>query len=118
MANIKFNVPGHIKEAFEEAIAKEDRNATISRLMQEAVNERRRQQQRAAAIEALLDLRKHQSPMASEEQLADVPPVGPEHSETFTLAPEAESALLASIEEADRGETVSAEELFRALGRD
>lgn len=67
MANMKFNVPDHIKEAFEEAIAEEDRSATISRLMQEAVEERRRQQRRAAAIEALLDLRGRQSPASLEE---------------------------------------------------
>lgn len=47
MADIEFDVPDHIKEAFEEAIPEEDRNATISRLMQEAVEERRRQQRRA-----------------------------------------------------------------------
>ncbi len=52
MANMKFNVPDHIKKAFEEAIAEDDRNATISRLMQEAVEERRRQQQSVNIEEA------------------------------------------------------------------
>lgn len=47
MANMKFNVLDDIKKAFEEAIAEEDRNATICRLMQEAVEERRRRQRRA-----------------------------------------------------------------------
>jgi hypothetical protein len=36
---------------------------------------------------------------------------------TFTLGPEAEAALLASIEEADRGEVISGEELLRELRR-
>lgn len=42
----------------------------------------------------------------------------PEDRGAFTLGPEAEAALLASIEEADRGEVISREELFRELRRD
>ena len=55
------------------------------------------------------------------EELAEgmvVTILAPESRGTFTLRPEAESALLASIEEADRGEVISAEELFRDLRRD
>jgi len=44
--------------------------------------------------------------------------LAPEDQATFTLGPEAEAALLASIEEADRGEVISEEELFRELRRD
>lgn len=57
----------------------------------------------------------------SDEELAEgmvVTILAPENRGTFTLSPEAESALLASIEEADRGEVISAEELFRELRRD
>ncbi len=36
---------------------------------------------------------------------------------TFALGPDAEAALLASIEEADRGEVTSAEELLHELRR-
>ena len=42
----------------------------------------------------------------------------PEERGTFTLGPEAEAALLAAIEEADRGELLSEEELWRELSRD
>ncbi len=42
----------------------------------------------------------------------------PKDRGTFTLGPEAEAALLASIEEADRGEVISGEELLRELQRD
>ena len=42
----------------------------------------------------------------------------PEDHGSFTLGPEAEAALLASIEEADRGEVISGEELLRELRRD
>lgn len=41
-----------------------------------------------------------------------------EDRESFRLGPEAEAALLASIEEADRGEVISADELLRDLRRD
>jgi hypothetical protein len=44
--------------------------------------------------------------------------LAPEDQGTFTLGPEAEAALLASIEEADRGEVISGEELLRELRRD
>lgn len=42
----------------------------------------------------------------------------PENRRTFTLSPEAEAALLASIEEADRGQVISGEEFLRKLRRD
>ena len=44
--------------------------------------------------------------------------VSSEDSGTFTLSPEAEAALLTSIEEADRGEVISGEVLLRELRRD
>ena len=39
--------------------------------------------------------------------------LAPEDDGSFTLGPEAEAALLASIEEADRGEVISGEEFLR-----
>lgn len=51
-----------------------------------------------------------------DEELAEgmvVTILAPEDLGTFTLGPEAEAALLASIEEADRGEVISGEELRR-----
>jgi hypothetical protein len=44
--------------------------------------------------------------------------LAPEERGTFTLGPEAEAALLTSIEEGDRGEVISGEELLRELRRD
>jgi len=41
-----------------------------------------------------------------------------EDRETFTLGPEAEAALLEAIGEADRGELLSEEELWRELRKD
>jgi hypothetical protein len=56
----------------------------------------------------------------ADEELAEgmvVTILTPEDRGTFTLGPEAEAALLASIEEADRGEVISGEELLRELRR-
>jgi len=41
-----------------------------------------------------------------------------EDDETFRLGPDEESALLDAMAEGDRGEVISAEELFRKLGQD
>jgi hypothetical protein len=38
-----------------------------------------------------------------------------ENAETFTLGPDAEAALLAAIEEAERGRCISGEEVLRGL---
>lgn len=43
--------------------------------------------------------------------------LAPEDRETFHLGPDAEAALLLAIEEADRGEVISGEELLRELRR-
>ncbi|HKV12486.1 MAG TPA: hypothetical protein VJ725_30355 [Thermoanaerobaculia bacterium] len=67
MATVNFSVPDEIKKAFQETFAEENRSAIIARLMQEAVEERRRLQRRAAAIDALLDLRKGQRPVSAAE---------------------------------------------------
>jgi len=56
----------------------------------------------------------------ADEELAEgmmVTILAPEDLGAFTLGPEAEAALLASIEEADRGEMISGEELLRKLRR-
>jgi hypothetical protein len=41
--------------------------------------------------------------------------LAPENQESFTLGPEAEAALLEAIEEADRGDFISGDELLREI---
>lgn len=67
MATVNFSVPEDIKEAFQEAFANENKSAVIARLMQQAVDEKRREQRRAAAVDALLDLRRKQRPVSNAE---------------------------------------------------
>lgn len=64
MATINFSVPDDVKQAFQETFADENRSAVIARLMRQAVEDKKRQQRRAAAIEALLDLRRQQRPVS------------------------------------------------------
>jgi hypothetical protein len=67
MATVNFSVPEEIKEAFQEAFADENKSAVIARLMRQAVEEKRREQRRRVAIEALLDLRRKQKPVSDAE---------------------------------------------------
>jgi hypothetical protein len=67
MATVNFSVPEEIKEAFQEAFANENKSAVIARLMQRAVDEKRRDLSRAAAIDKLLELRSRQRPVSAAE---------------------------------------------------
>ena len=67
MATINFSVPDDVKQEFQETFADENRSAVITRLMRQAIEERRRQERRAIAIDALLDLRRDQRPVTADE---------------------------------------------------
>jgi predicted transcriptional regulator len=67
MATVNFSVPDEVKKEFQEIFAHENKSAVITRLMKQAIEERKRQHTRAAAIEGLLELRKRQRPVSDEE---------------------------------------------------
>ncbi len=67
MATLNFSVPEEVKKEFQETFAHENKSAVITRLMKQAIEERKREQTRAAAIEALLRLRQGQRPVSDEE---------------------------------------------------
>lgn len=67
MATVSFSVPDEVKDAFQEAFANENKSAVITRLMRQAVEDKRREQRCSAAIEGLLDLRRKQKPMSDAE---------------------------------------------------
>jgi predicted transcriptional regulator len=58
VATVTFKVPDEIKEAFERTFANENRSAIIARLMKEAVEDRKRHDQWAAAIDSVFDVRR------------------------------------------------------------
>jgi metal-responsive CopG/Arc/MetJ family transcriptional regulator len=70
MATVNFSVPEEIKQAFQETFAKENRSAIIARLMQDAVEDRKRQERRAAAIDALLELGERKGLALSDREIS------------------------------------------------
>ena len=58
MANVNFSVPPDVKDAFDKAIRRQNKSAVLTELIRQAVDERRRRQRRAKAVEKLLTLRK------------------------------------------------------------
>ena len=67
MATVNFSVPEDVKRAFNEAFGDRNKSAVLTRLMRQAVEELRRAQRRAAAVDALLKLRRRQRPVTNRE---------------------------------------------------
>jgi metal-responsive CopG/Arc/MetJ family transcriptional regulator len=67
MATMNFSIPDEIKEEFQRAFAHENRSAVVAQLLKQAVEERKRQQVRSAAIDALLELRRGKAPVSDQE---------------------------------------------------
>jgi hypothetical protein len=63
MAIVNYSVPDDVKAAFDTTFAGENKSAVVARLMRDAVDERRRVEQRQRAVEALLDLRRRTKPV-------------------------------------------------------
>lgn len=70
MATVNFSVPEKIKQEFNQLFATENKSAILAQLMQQAIETRKQQQRRAAAIDKILQLRSTQNPvsMATIEQ--------------------------------------------------
>ncbi|HEV7515984.1 MAG TPA: hypothetical protein VGR07_06765 [Thermoanaerobaculia bacterium] len=69
ISTVNFSVPEEVKQAFNDTFATENKSAIIARLMQQAVEERQRR--RAAAIDALLEMRRTQRPASDAEDAGD-----------------------------------------------
>jgi hypothetical protein len=67
MATVNFSVPDEVKRAFNKTFAGENKSGVLTQLMRQAIEERKRQQRRAAAIDALLELRKRVRPASDRE---------------------------------------------------
>jgi metal-responsive CopG/Arc/MetJ family transcriptional regulator len=67
ITTVNFSVPEEVKQAFNETFAGENKSAIIAGLMQQAIEERKRQHRRSAAIDALLELRRQQHPVSDAE---------------------------------------------------
>ena len=59
MSTVNFSVPEDVKKAFNRVFKGENKSAVLTRLMQQAVEEREWQKRRAAAADALLKMHGH-----------------------------------------------------------
>ena len=67
MGTMNFSVPDKVKEEFNEYFAGENKSAILTRLMEEAINEKKKQARRAKAMDAILEFRKTAKPISDEE---------------------------------------------------
>ena len=67
MPTMNFSVPDRVKEEFNEYFAGENKSAILTRLMEEAINEKKKQARRAKAMDAILEFRKTAKPISDEE---------------------------------------------------
>jgi len=68
MSTFNFSVPDDVKEAFNKTFQGENKSAVLTRLMRDAVEDRKRQKQRMAAIDTILRLRE-KSHIATDAQI-------------------------------------------------
>ncbi len=67
MATVNFSVPADVKDAFNKAFKGENKSAILTRLMRNAIEERKRQKRRMTAINAILRLRSTTSAVTDDE---------------------------------------------------
>jgi len=63
MATVNFSVPEDIRQEFNHLFEKENKSAILTRLMQQAIEEKKQQQRRQLAIDKILQLRATQAPV-------------------------------------------------------
>ena len=67
MSTVNFSVPERVKEEFNTCFAGENKSAVMARLMEQAIDEKKKQARRAAAIDVILELRKTAPRMTHDE---------------------------------------------------
>jgi len=65
MATVSFSVPDDIRQEFNQLFEKENKSAILTRLMQQAIEEKKQQQRRQLAIDRILQLRATQAPVSA-----------------------------------------------------
>ncbi len=64
MATVNFSVPDEVKKEFNKIFKGQNKSAILTRLMQQAIQEHKRQQRRAKAVEVILRMRSRQRPVS------------------------------------------------------
>jgi metal-responsive CopG/Arc/MetJ family transcriptional regulator len=65
MATVNFSVPEDVRQEFNHLFEKENKSAILTRLMQQAIEEKKQQQRRQLAIDKILQLRTTQAPVSA-----------------------------------------------------
>jgi len=66
MATLNFSVPEDVRREFNALFANENKSAILTKLMRQAIEEKKQQQRRAMAIDKILQLRKTQAPVSAD----------------------------------------------------
>ncbi|NOS75277.1 MAG: hypothetical protein HOP36_12250 [Methyloglobulus sp.] len=65
MATVNFSVPEDVRQEFNQLFGNENKSAILTRLMQQAIAEKKQQQCRQLAIDKILQLRESQDPVSA-----------------------------------------------------
>jgi len=68
MSTFNFSIPDRVKEEFNKYYANENKSAVLTGLLEEAIEDKKKQEQRSKAIEAILEFRKS-SPYLSDDEI-------------------------------------------------
>jgi metal-responsive CopG/Arc/MetJ family transcriptional regulator len=66
---MNFSVPDRVKEEFNKYYAGENKSAVLTKLLEEAIEAKKKQEQRAKALEGILEFRKGTKPISTAEIL-------------------------------------------------
>lgn len=67
MATVNFSIPEEVKREFNQLFENENKSAILTKLLQQAIADKKRQQRRQAAIDKILELRTSQAPTTAKE---------------------------------------------------
>jgi hypothetical protein len=67
MSTVNFSVPEDVRQEFNQLFANENKSAILTKLMQQAIAEKKQQQRRQLAIDKILQLRESQAPVSAAE---------------------------------------------------
>jgi hypothetical protein len=65
MSTVNFSVPEEVRQEFNQLFANENKSAILTKLMQQAIAEKKQQQRRQLAIDKILQLRESQGPVST-----------------------------------------------------
>jgi hypothetical protein len=65
MSTVNYSVPEDVKQEFNQLFVNENKSAILTKLMQQAIAEKKQQQRRQLAIDKILQLRESQAPVST-----------------------------------------------------